>query len=61
MLEVKIQDSCILCNKKFWWHEVTIWKLPEWVFFCLDCSEKYEDNTEYKWVDSWVVQEYEPW
>jgi len=57
----KIKDNCLLCNKKFERKEPIIWKMPENVYFCQECIGKFEDETEYKWKEAWLVVEYEPW
>lgn len=57
-----IQNNCIACNKKFGWEEVVVWKMPENVWFCLPCCEKYEDPIEYDWIyNVWIPLEYTPW
>lgn len=60
-MEVSVQNSCIICNRWFDWHEPVITKLPEWTSFCIGCSEKYRDKNVYKWINQWWVVEYEPW
>lgn len=60
-MEKIIQDSCILCNKKFDWHEIVSWKLPENIWFCQNCFTKFEDKNEYQGIDCWMVVEYEKW
>jgi len=60
-MEKTIKENCILCNKSFDWNEVVIWKLPENIWFCYNCIEKFKDEKEYKWIESWIVQEYQPW
>jgi hypothetical protein len=50
-----------LCDKQFEWQEVILWKMPENVWFCRKCCEKFKDDNKYKWINSWIVTEYEPW
>lgn len=57
-----IDSSCLWCLKKFWFHEVIVWKMPENAWFCLECCEKYPDNTVYDWkYNVWIPIEFEPW
>ena len=56
-----VSSDCTLCRKKFDWDEPIIWKLPENLWFCLPCTEKFKDDTAYKWVDAWLTLEYRPW
>jgi hypothetical protein len=60
-MELKIKDNCILCSKKFDWNEIIVWKLPENIWFCRTCMEKFNDPIEYEWIDTWMVVKYEPW
>lgn len=46
-MEKIMHDNCIICSKKFGWHEPVITKIPEVVPFCIECSEKYTDEKEY--------------
>ena len=57
--EIKVEDSCILCNRKFDWHEQIIVKLPEWTSFWLCCSSKTTDKTEYEMPECWSTVQYE--
>jgi len=43
--------SCLLCRKEFWLNDIWIWKLDleQPLYFCMDCSEKWEDNNEWEW------------
>lgn len=54
-----IADECILCKKKFNWHEIVLWKSPENIRFCMECVEKFDDDNKYNWKEAWIVQEYE--
>ena len=58
-MEITIKEECILCSKKFDWHEIVAWKLPENIWFCQKCMEKFNDPTVYQWLESWMVLEYE--
>lgn len=58
---IDVSDECILCSRRFWWEEQIIWKLPEWVFFCLECSKKSEDNNVYEFPEEWVTIPYTKW
>ena len=40
--------QCILCDKSEYW-TIGIIKIPEQVFFCLECSNKFADNNTYDW------------
>jgi len=60
-MEKTVKSNCLLCNKKFDWNEIITWKLPENVWFCKNCIEKFEDNNIYKGINTWMVVEYEPW
>jgi len=60
-MERIIKDNCLLCNKKFEWNETVIWKLPENCWFCLNCIDRFDDYTQYEWIDTWITQEYQPW
>lgn len=60
-----IPSKCIRCDKSFWWKEVITGKMPENVWFCIDCLEYLEntapDTKIYEWEEEWIVTEYEPW
>lgn len=50
-----MHDNCIICSKKFGWHEPVITKIPEVVPFCIECSEKYTDEKEYDFEKYWSL------
>lgn len=60
-MKIIVNNTCLLCDKKFDWHEPILCKLPENVCFCMECSEKFEDKNEYKWINTWFVTEFENW
>jgi hypothetical protein len=60
-MEKIIKDNCLLCNNTFDWNEIIIWKMPENVWFCGKCQTKFEDATKYKWINAWLVTEYQKW
>jgi hypothetical protein len=55
----KLQSSCDTCKKKFQEDEVIIIKVPELIYFCIECAEKKPDNNVYK--DWWLCTTYWDW
>jgi len=47
-----MKEKCIICNKWDYW-DVLMVKLPEKVFQCLHCADKYKDNNIYDWANEW--------
>ena len=60
-MELTIKDNCLLCNKQFKDNEVIIWKVPENVWFCLECAGNFKDDNNYKWIHKWIVLHYIKW
>ena len=64
-MNLDIPNKCLRCDKSFDWQEVITGKMPENVWFCMECLEYLEkvapDKNIYEWNEAWVVTEYEPW
>lgn len=56
-----IDDKCLLCRRNFDWHETIIWKMPENLWFCLECTKKFDDPNTYRGLETWLVLEYTKW
>lgn len=49
-MEYRLQNYCDVCRKKFEQWEWIIIKLPERIYFCIDCASKKEDNKKSTWM-----------
>jgi len=58
---MNIPSKCLRCDRSFDWNEVIIWKMPENVWFCMDCITEFPDDNVYEWENAWITTEYQHW
>ena len=40
--------ECTICRRQFNWEEPIVGKMPENIWFCLECAKKYPDEKKYE-------------
>lgn len=49
-MEYRLQNYCDRCKKKFDKGEAIIIKVPERIYFCIDCAEEKPDTKNFWWM-----------
>lgn len=58
-IAVEVHEFCYMCNNGNY-GDILIVKMPECFTFCIDCSEKFKDETTYTGID-WGWSVYQIW